>query len=240
VEAFRSALRFAREAQALDLAASASMNLGVLEMRSGEFAAAHEACTDALRLYTTLRSNANRLIALYNLANLERERGDAEAALALYREAADLAERLGTADVAIGARAGVGIASLRLNDIASARAALLTAVGHMDGRRDWWFQGRELLESLAIRIAVRDGSVAEARERFHESVRHLEPIDMYAAVWMVADCAAELAPHDHLVWSTVHRLSSYGAGLQFAPLAARFTALRDLLDRPLRTARTLI
>ena len=233
MEAFRSALRLAREAQALDLAASASMNLGVLELRNGDFVAAHEACTDALRLYTTLRSNANRLIALYNLANLERERGDAEAALALYRDTAALAEQLGTADVAIGAQAGVGLASLRLSDGVSARAALAAALEQLRGRNDWWFQGRELLESLAVRLAVDDGAITEGRERFHHAVTQLEPIDMYAAAWMVADCAAELASFDARVWSTVHRLSAHSAVQQFAPLAARFTALHDLLERPL-------
>jgi hypothetical protein len=56
---------------------------------------------------------------------------------------------------------------------------------------------------------------------------------MYAAAWMVADCAAELAPFDAQVWPTVHRLSAHGAVQQFAPLTARFTALHDLLERPL-------
>jgi tetratricopeptide (TPR) repeat protein len=233
LEAFRSALRLAREAQALDLAATASMNLGVLEMRSGDFAAAYEACTDALRLYTTLRNNANRLIALYNLANLERERGDAEAARALYVEAAALAEQLGTADVAIGAWAGVGIVSLRLSDREGARTALASAIVQLEGRNDWWFQGRELLESLVVRLAVYDGNITVARERFHRAVAQLEPIDMYAAGWMVADCAAELAPFDEMVWPTVYRLAANEVVRQLAPLAARFTALHDLLERPL-------
>ena len=51
----------ARDAQALDVAASSSMNLGVIGLRGGDFASAHDALTDALRLYTTLRNNSNRL-----------------------------------------------------------------------------------------------------------------------------------------------------------------------------------
>lgn len=231
MEAFRQALSLAREAQSLDLAASASMNLGVLELRSGNFSGAQEACTDALRLYTTLRNNASRLIALYNLANLELERSDAHAALALYRETSLLAEQLGSVDIAIGAQAGVGIAALRFRDIGEARSALASAVQRLGDRDDWWFQGRELFESLVIRLAAHDGALAEARARFYRGVERLEPMDLYAAAWLVADCAAEVAGHDPGVWAVVDRLANHPAVREFVPLAARFTALRDMEER---------
>ncbi|MFI5257671.1 MAG: ATP-binding protein, partial [Gemmatimonadales bacterium] len=231
-EAFRAALAIAREAHAVDVAASASMNLGVLELRRGDYAAAQDACKDALRLYTTLRNNANRLAALYNLAHLERERGDAEAALALYRETAALAEQLGAADIAIGAHAGAGIAALRLDDLPAARVALRAAESALGDRTDWWFQGRELLESLAVRLAAHDHDLAGAKRRFHAAVARLELVELYAAAWMVADSGAELAARDEGVWKVVDRLASHSAVQEFAPLAARFTALRDLADRP--------
>ncbi|HET9683683.1 MAG TPA: diguanylate cyclase [Gemmatimonadaceae bacterium] len=231
-EAFRAALTAARAAHALDVAASASMNLGVLELRRGDFVAAQEACKDALRLYTTLRNNANRLAALYNLASLERERGDAEAALALYRETAALAEQLGAADIAIGAHAGAGVAALRLDDVTAARLALKSAEGALGDRADWWFQGRELLESLAVRLAAHDGQLAAARKRFHAAVARLELMEVYAAAWMVADCGAELAEQDQGIWRVVERFTTHEAVQEFVPLAARFTALRDLADRP--------
>ncbi len=231
-EAFRSALTVARAAHALDVAASASMNLGVLELRRGDFTAAQEACKDALRLYTTLRNNANRLAALYNLASLERERGDAEAALGLYRETAALAEQLGAVDIAIGAHAGAGVAALRLDDVPAARAALRAAEGALGDRADWWFQGRELLESLAVRLAAHDGQLAAARRRFHLAVARLELMEVYAAAWMVADCGAELAERDDGIWRVVERFTTHDAVQEFVPLKARFTALRDLADRP--------
>ena len=234
-EAFRAALAIAREAHALDVAASASMNLGVLELRRGDFAAAHEACKDALRLYTTLRNNTNRLAALYNLASLERERGDAEAALGLYRETAALAEQLGAADIAIGAHAGAGIAALRLDDLPAARIALRAAEAALADRTDWWFQGRELLESLAVRLAAHDGSLSAATRRFHSAVARLELMEVYAAAWMVADSGAELAEQDDGIWKVVDRFTSHPAVQEFLPLAARFTALRDLADRPTAT-----
>ena len=229
--ALRSALSIAQESQALDVAASASMNLGVIGMRSGDFVAAHEALSDALRLYTTLRNNANRLAALYNLANLQQERGDAEAALVLYRETTALADQLGTEDIAIGAHAGAGLASLGLRDVPAAEAALDSAMRRLGDRHDWWFQKRELLESLAVRLDARAGRYDEARARFHTAVPRLEESDGYAAAWMVADCAAELGPHDRSVWPQVERFARNPMVHQFVPLSARFTALADMAER---------
>jgi tetratricopeptide (TPR) repeat protein len=230
-DALRSALSIAQESQALDVAASASMNLGVIGMRSGDFIAAHDALSDALRLYTTLRNNANRLAALYNLANLQQERGDAEAALALYRETTALADQLGTEDIAIGAHAGAGLASLRLRDIPAAELALEHAMRRLGSRHDWWFQKRELLESLAVRLDARAERYDQARARFHTAVPRLEESDGYAAAWMVADCAAELGPHDRTVWSQVERFARNPMVHQFVPLSARFTALVDMAER---------
>ena len=230
-EALRSALTLAQDAQALDVAASASMNLGVIGMRSGDFTVAHEALSDALRLYTTLRNNANRLAALNNLANLQQERGDAEAALSLYRETTTLADQLGTEDIAIGAYAGAGLAAFRLRDIDGAEAALDSAQRRLGSRQDWWFQKRELLESLAIRLDARAGRYAEALARFHSALPSLEESDGYAAAWMVADCAAELGAHDRTVWTQVARFAGHPMVQQFVPLSARFTALVDMVDR---------
>jgi tetratricopeptide (TPR) repeat protein len=231
-QAFRAALTIARDAPALDVAASASMNLGVLELRRGDFGAAHEACKDALRLYTTLRNNTNRLAALYNLASVERERGDAESALMLYRETAALAGQQGAADLSIAAHAGAGISGLRLGDLAGARASLESAERALGDRTDWWFQGRELLESLVVRLAAHDGRTSAARRRFHSAVARLELMDLYAAAWMVADCAASLAEGDDGIWKVVERYATQVAERELAPLSARFTALRDLVERP--------
>jgi tetratricopeptide (TPR) repeat protein len=230
-EAFRAALKIALEAQALDVAAGASMNLGVIELRRGDFDAAHVAFNEALRLYTTLRNNTNRLAALYNLANLEGERGDTTAATSLYRETAALAEHLGADDIAIGAQAGAGLVALRLHDTPAARAALAAAERMLGAREDWWFQGRERLESLTIRLANIDGSHAVALSRFRVAVERLEPMDVYSAAWLVADCGADLAASDAEVWDTVARFAEHDTVQQFVHIAARFTALRDMAAR---------
>jgi hypothetical protein len=40
-----------------------------------------------------------------------------------------------------------------------------------------------------------------------------------------------VAEHDPTVWATVERLSQHETVQLFAPLSARFTALRDMLER---------
>jgi hypothetical protein len=90
-----------------------------------------------------------------------------------------------------------------------------------------------MVESLVVRLLAADRATTEASERFLHAVAQLEAIDMYAAAWVVADSAAELAPFDARVWPVVHRLSAHGSVQQFAPLAARFTPLHDLFERPL-------
>ena len=231
VEAFRLALRLALEAQALEVAAAASMNLGVIEMRRGEFGAAQQAFQEALRLYTTLRHNTSRLAALYNLANLESERGDTEAAGPLYVETAALADQLGADDIAVGAHAGLGLVALRLHDIAGARSAHVAAQRTLGEREDWWFQGRERLESLYIRLAIHDDERALALARFSSAVERLEALDVYSAAWLVGDCAAEVAASEPAIWATVERFAENAVVQQFVPLAARFTALRDIAHR---------
>jgi tetratricopeptide (TPR) repeat protein len=230
-EAFRAALRIALEAHALDIAAGASMNLGVIEMRRGDFTAAHLAFHDALRLYTTLRNNTNRLAALYNLANLESERGDMDAAAPLYRDTAALAEQLGTDDIAIGAHAGLGLVALRQHEPAGARTALAAATRLLGGRDGWWFQGRERLESLAIRVAIQDGSRAVALARFLAAVERLEALDVYSAAWFVGECGGEVAEDEAEAWAIISRFGEHSMVQEFVPLAARYTALRDMANR---------
>jgi hypothetical protein len=149
----------------------------------------------------------------------------------LYKEAAALATRLETDDIAVGAHAGVGLGALRLSEVGEAQAALEAAEAQLGARRDWWFQGRELLESLVIRLRAHAGDHAQALDRFRTAVERLEATDNYAAIWLAADCAAIVAEHDATVWATVERLSQHETVRLFTPLSARFTALRDMLER---------
>ena len=154
-----------------------------------------------------------------------------EEALRLYRETTALAVQLGAEDIAVGAHAGAGLAALRLDNTPAAQAALDSAYQIFAGRTDWWFQGRELLESLAIRIDALAGRYDAALARFRTAVERLEPMDVFAAAWLVADCAATLAERDPAVWDEVHRFAVHVTVQDFIPLAARFTALKDMAER---------
>jgi hypothetical protein len=74
--------------------------------------------------------------------------------------------------------------------------------------------------------------VTTAERRFHAAIARLELMEVYTAAWMVADCAAELTDHTDGVWKVVNRFAAHPAVQEYVPLAARFTALRDLADRP--------
>jgi hypothetical protein len=80
-------------------------------------------------------------------------------------------------------------------------------------------------------VHAQAGRYPEALERFRTAVERLETTDIFAATWLVADCAATLAEHDPRVWETVERLSKHETVQLFTPLSARFTALRDMLER---------
>jgi hypothetical protein len=70
-----------------------------------------------------------------------------------------------------------------------------------------------------------------ALARFQSGIERLEAMDVYAAAWMVADCAAEIAEHDASLWPVIERLGNHPTVKQFVPLSARFTALKDMAER---------
>jgi hypothetical protein len=81
-------------------------------------------------------------------------------------------------------------------------------------------------------VDAQSGRHADAVARFRTAVDLLEPMDVYAAAWLVADCAATLAERDPTtVWAVVERFGAHETVQQFVPLSARFTALRDMAER---------
>ena len=56
-------------------------------------------------------------------------------------------------------------------------------------------------------------------------------MDLYNAAWLVGECGAEVAEDAPEIWSTVSRFEEHATVQQFLPLAARFTALRDMARR---------
>ena len=167
---------------------------------------------------------------LYNLAHIERERGRSDSAADLYEIASLLAHRIGQADVEVGAHAGAGLALLRRGDVERARAAYATATALMRARTDW-FQGRELVEALGIRLTARDGRHAEAAARFGGVCPSADATDPYSAIWLIAECADVVLAHDPaLLRSWVTRYVGRIEQLGYAAMEARFAQLLAQAD----------
>ncbi|BAH38072.1 MAG TPA: HDIG domain-containing protein [Gemmatimonas aurantiaca] len=185
---FLTACELARELRATDLGGVAALNLGVLLMKTGRGEPARQRFSDALRDFESIKHDRYRLAALYNLAHLSRLENDAAAALELYDTCALLAANIGHQDVEIGALAGAGLAELDLNSVPAAEQ-LAERVEAMLSTRFAWFQGRELVEALQLRLEARRVSVSSTRARLLATLSRVEMQDPYAALWLAAECA---------------------------------------------------
>jgi tetratricopeptide (TPR) repeat protein len=239
-ESYALALELGRSAHAPELAGLASLNLGVLHLQAGRYEQARERLDEALRLFTTVKNEPNRLTTLYSLAHLARERGDAAAALALYRETGALARSIGQHDVEIGAAAGAGLTGLALGRTDVAEHGMQETAALLGDRPDWWFQGRELADALSVRAALASGDERLAERRFTAALSLAERHDPYGAAWLVGECAVPLAASGlGNVQSTVARYAPLVEALGYAQLSARYSSLaaRKIgVERPTRAA----
>ncbi|HKG91638.1 MAG TPA: tetratricopeptide repeat protein, partial [Gemmatimonadaceae bacterium] len=191
----RAAMQLARTAGAPDLTGVLGLNLGVVYLKSGDYDRARELFGEALALFAAVRSSARQLFALYNLAHLDRERGQLEAAAELYEITASLAQRVGHSDVEIGAMAGAGLASLAKGQLDAARVAWQASEERVKQRADW-FQGRELVAALGVRVLAADGNASKALDHFEQARTLAEANDFYSAAWLALECAEALLMHD--------------------------------------------
>lgn len=189
-----TAIALARTAGMPDFWGAAALNLGVMTMKSGHHARARELLQEALSLFAAVKNSELQLYALYNLAHLERERTEFMSASELYEVAVSLAQRIGQLDVEAGAVGGRGLCLLELGRRDEAAAALRVVEARIEDRTDW-FQGRELIELLAIQVALDEGRVDGAVARYERSVAAAEGMDLYTAAWLTAECAPLLRPH---------------------------------------------
>ena len=95
----------------------AALNLGVLSQRCGDYDRARELFAEALGLFAAVKHSEYQLAALFNMAHVERELGLWESAAELYEATIPLAQRIGQADIEIGAIAGAGLCALELGRI---------------------------------------------------------------------------------------------------------------------------
>ncbi len=221
---YATALSIGRDIRATDLTGIASLNLGVLLLKTGRFDGARERFEEARQLFVTIANEPYRLAALYNLANVARECGDAAGALELYGAAISLAESLGHADVHAGALAGAGLAELDLGAMRGARVHHDAVRALVDGRTDAWFEGRELCEALDVRLAAQDGSESEAVARLLDALDRAELHNQYAAIWLGAECAAVLRSAGRVAEVTLHRFLVHARALGYDPLVTRLRA----------------
>jgi tetratricopeptide (TPR) repeat protein len=227
--AYARALDSARNAHASDLAGLACVNLGVLYLKRGRAELAGERFEEALQAFVAAQHEPHRLGTLLNLAHLARENGHWDKATSLYTEVIALAVHTGQPDVELGARAGAALTELALGRMAAAADQARAITARMDGRPGWWFQGREIVEALRIRIAAARRDYTEAVTLLKENVEALQGRDLYAAGWLLGECAQALPP-DRVPFSLITELSPRIEAHGYAGLSLRFATLRLILN----------
>ncbi|HEY0931188.1 MAG TPA: diguanylate cyclase [Gemmatimonas sp.] len=225
---FLTACELARELRATDLGGVAALNLGVLLMKTGRTESARHRFSDALRDFESIKHDRYRLAALYNLAHLSRLENDAAAALELYDTCALLAANIGHHDVEVGALAGAGLAELDLNSMPAAEQ-LAERVEAMLNNRFAWFQGRELVEALQLRLESRRVPAAMTRSRLLSTLSRVESQDAYAALWLAAECAYVFQANTAEVAAARARLLVQARAHGYTPLVQRLQG--DRLSR---------
>ncbi len=215
---YLTALEIGREIRAGDVTGVAALNLGVLLLKSGQYGTARARFDESLALFAASGHEPYRLASLYNLAHVARAEGDAARALELYGACATLAKQISQIDVHIGALAGAGLSELDLDAPLGARAHFGVAQALLVDRADWWFQGRELWEALAIRLISRSDNAETALPALLSALTRVETHDQYAALWLGAECADLLVPWHAGAVIVRERLRKQARALGYAPL----------------------
>ena len=224
-QAYARALTVARAGGMPDVWGLAALNLGVLSQKRGDYDHARELFAEALGLFAAVKHSEYQLAALFNMAEADRETGSWESAAQLYDATIPLAQRIGQADIEIGAMAGAGLCALELGRVGEARAAA-SAVADRVRNRPEWFQGREMVEALSIRMEVQAGNHGAAIERLSAAVAIAETADVYTAAWIIAAVADGFPNTDEEVLAGfVNRYADRVKKLGYAEMTRRFDTL---------------
>jgi hypothetical protein len=109
--------------------------------------------------------------------------------------------------------------------VARARDFLRDAQQRMSSRADW-FQGRELVEALQVRMAAFDGGVSAAIDRLETALALAETFDFYIAAWLAAACAKVMAEHDPIRFrASVERYAPRVGQLGYSEMTRRYEGL---------------
>ena len=220
---YLTAIEIGREIHAVDFTGVASLNLGVLMLKTGRLAPARQRFEDALGVFVATGYEVYRLASLYNLAHVALAEHDAARALELYAASITLASTMAQADVHIGALAGAGLAELELQSWHGAQAQHEVAQALIGERTDWWFQGRELWEALGVRLMDRKQGPHAALPMLLDALSHLEERDPYAALWLGAECAHLLRLPDPYAAAALDRLRMRARAHGYGALLAQLT-----------------
>jgi diguanylate cyclase (GGDEF)-like protein len=234
--AYDRALEAATSAHAFDLAGLASLNLGVLYLRRGQAELAGERYSEALERFTESSNESYRLATLYNMAHLAREAEDWATASVLYDQVVAVAARIGQPDVELGARAGQALAALAVGARSVAEDAMRWIRANVEPRPEWWFQGRDLVDALRIRLAAERGDDAHAMRLLLVAVTIAGRYDMYVAAHLLAECAPSLRRSTEALIAMIDRISPEVEALGFAGMAERLAVLRIALGSATQAA----
>jgi diguanylate cyclase (GGDEF)-like protein/putative nucleotidyltransferase with HDIG domain len=234
--AYDRALDAASSAHAVDLAGLASLNLGVMYLRRGQTELASERYAEALERFSESSNESHRLATLYNMAHLAREGEDWATASALYDQVVAVAARIGQPDVELGARAGQALAALAVGARSVAEDAMRWIRANVEPRPEWWFQGRDLVDALRIRLAAERGDDAHALRLLHEAVDIAGRYDPYVAAYLVAECAPSLRRSTEALLTLIDQISPEVEALGFAGVAERLAVLRIALGSATQAA----
>ena len=191
-----------------------------------------------MALFAAVKHSEYQLVALYNMAHVDRELGLWESASELYEATTPLAQRIGQSDIEIGAVAGEGLCLLELGRVESTLAVRCADVRRRMESRPDWFQGREVAEALGVRLDAFDGKFEEAIARFDTAVSIAEGADFYNAAWLIAACADALLgqfDRERVIKLSIHRYStSRVRELGYPEMTRRYDLLWTLGDAPHR------
>ena len=227
--AFDRALEASERANALDLAGQASLHLGTLSLRRGQLDAAGQWYRKALERFTESSNDRQRLATLYNMAHLAREADDWSNASSLYEQVVTIASRIGQPDTELGARAGQALAALAVGARSVAEDAMRWIRTNIEPRPEWWFQGRDLVDALRIRLAAERGEDAHALRLLHDAVAIAGRYDPYVAAFLVAECAPSLRRSTDALITLIDQISPDVEALGFTVVAERLSVLRVAL-----------
>jgi tetratricopeptide (TPR) repeat protein len=225
--AYNLGLECAERAHAGDLAGLAALNLGVLSLARGQPDVASTRYGEALDRFTSSSNESYRLMTLFNMAHLARESEDWGAASVLYEQVMAVASRVGHPDMELGARAGQALAALALGQRSFAEDAMRWIRANVETRPEWWFQGRDLVDALRIRLAAERGDDTHAIRLLDDAVELAERFNPYVAAYLVLECAPSLRrPSNDTLIAIIDRVSPAAVRLGFTVIAQRLVALR--------------